>query len=605
MFKLLRSKAKFIYWIVAASFVLFIFLAWGADFQGRRSGGGGRHNEDIGAINGAAITVREWDEAFQNYLSRMRQQNPDQQLTANQRSAAAEQLWQSLVRDRLEREEIKRLGLTATDAEVMDVLRTNPPQELLAAFRDKDGKPDLQAYLAELEHPTRDWTGIETYMREQMPRQKLQQMIASRAVISEAELRDAWLRQSGRAVAEWMGALTSDMPPAPEPTEAQIGSWYQQNRGRFQRPARVKVSYVSWPKQPGEGDKAEVRQLALDVKREIESGQSTFESAVAIYTSDEGSKANGGDLGTFDRTRMVAPFSAAAFALPVHKLSDPVETPFGYHLIEVLEQVTANGQVTQVHARHILFKVEAGEATLSALQEQADKFAARALAEGFAKAAAGAGLKVQSPAPVVAQQDIPGLAGSTAGTQFAFKAKPGQPSGVLETDDVYYVAHLEQNLPAGAAPLDEVRVQIASELRQQAQREMAAQKLAPAVAAVQGGARIADAAARFGLATAVTDTFTASANVPKVGFGSAFNMAALEAPLGQLVPKVESTRGVFALRTVWKSRLTDEAFAQQREQLRGQLLARKQYEMLESWYQERIAVAKIVDNRAALSRAGG
>ena len=68
-------------------------------------------------------------------------------------------------------------------------------------------------------------------------------------------------------------------------------------------------------------------------------------------------------------------------------------------------------------------------------------------------------------------------------------------------------------------------------------------------------------------------------------------MAAIEAGLGQLIAPVETPRGVFALRTLWKSPLTDAAFAQQREQLRAQLLARRQYEMLESWYQERIAAA--------------
>ncbi|MHB8080394.1 MAG: peptidylprolyl isomerase [Candidatus Krumholzibacteriia bacterium] len=604
MFKLLRSKAKFFYWIIAASFILFIFLAWGADFQGRRQGGGGRQGDLVGEVNGAPITRQEWDQALQNYLSRMRQQNQDQALSPNDRAVASEKLWQGLVRDRLERQEIKHLGLSVSDQEILDVLRTDPPPELLSQFRDDKGQPDMAAYMAELNNPNRDWSGVEAYLRESLPRQKLQQMIASRAVVSDAEVHDAWLRQQGRAVAEWMGVLTADLPPPPEPTEQEIATLYQETRGRYELPARVKLTYVSWPKVPSEGDKAEVRQLALDVKREIESGQSTFAEAAAIYSADP-SKDRGGDLGTFDRNQMAAPFTAVAFTLPPGQISDPVETPFGYHLIEVLEQVRENGQVVRVHARHILFKVEAGDATLSALADRADQFITQAREEGFDKAVAAAGLKPQTPAPVAADQDIPGLPGSVAGTQFAFQAKPGQVSDLLENDDVYFVVRCDRLLPAGPAPLDEVRSQVVAEARQRRLREVAAQKLAPAVAAVRAGASLADAATRFGLTYAVTDTFTAAGNVAKVGFGTAFNLAAIETPPGRLVPQVETPRGVFALRTLWRSPLTEAAFAQQQAQVRAQLLGRRQYEMLDAWYQQRIAAAKIVDHRSAQARTGG
>ncbi len=78
MFKLLRSKAKFIYWIIAASFILFIFLAWGADFQGRGARGRPDAGIVVGQVNGSPITAQEWDQALQNYMARMRQQNPDQ-----------------------------------------------------------------------------------------------------------------------------------------------------------------------------------------------------------------------------------------------------------------------------------------------------------------------------------------------------------------------------------------------------------------------------------------------------------------------------------------------------------------------------------------------
>ncbi len=602
MFKFLRSRAKQLYWFIAIAFVVgFIFLA-AADLSGGRRGDR-TSAEIVGSVGGSPITVREWDLAFQNYLARMRQQNPDLELTTNQRASVAEQVWQYFLHDRVEQKEIQRLGLTATPDEILDILKNNPPAELLAQYRGPDGNPDLKAYLADLANPNRDWTGVENYIRSTLPRQKLQLMIASRAVVSEAELREAWVRQEGRAVAEWMGVLLADLPAAPTPTEEAIRAYYEDNRGRFERPARARVRFVSWPKEPGEGDRAEVRQLALDIKREIESGLTSFEEATAIHSADP-SRDKGGDLGTFDRHRMVAPFTAAAFSLPVGRISDPVETQFGYHLIEVLEQFAEGGEVKQVHARHILFKVEAGDATLNALSARADEFVQEADKLGFDRAAQAAALTPQSPAPVSPNQDIPGLPGSQLGSQFALQAKAGQHSGVLETDEVLYVVALDEKLPRGPAPLDEVRSQVVSELHQQQQKEEATRRLAPALELVRGGASMADAAQRSGVLHAVTDTFTATANIARVGFGTAFNLVALQTEPLQLVPRVETPRGVFALRTLWKQPLAEQAYLAARESLRAQLMNRRQMEALEAWYQEQLAGVDIVDNRAALGRAG-
>jgi peptidyl-prolyl cis-trans isomerase C len=46
------------------------------------------------------------------------------------------------------------------------------------------------------------------------------------------------------------------------------------------------------------------------------------------------SRAQGGDLGFFQRGMMVKPFEDAAFGLDVNELSEPVQTQFGFHLIQ-------------------------------------------------------------------------------------------------------------------------------------------------------------------------------------------------------------------------------------------------------------------------------
>ena len=81
----------------------------------------------------------------------------------------------------------------------------------------------------------------------------------------------------------------------------------------------------------------EDEKTAKDLKSKIDAGES-FEELAKQNSTDEGSKANGGDLGWFGSGQMVAEFEEAAYALEVGTVSEPVQSEYGYHIIEVLEK---------------------------------------------------------------------------------------------------------------------------------------------------------------------------------------------------------------------------------------------------------------------------
>ena len=109
----------------------------------------------------------------------------------------------------------------------------------------------------------------------------------------------------------------------------------------------VKLAEVLTKDLPTTGEQVHARHILVKTEDEakkvidrIKAGED-FGKLAGELSTDPGGKSNGGDLGWFSRGMMVPTFEEAAFALPVKQLSAPVQSQFGYHVIEVLEKDAA------------------------------------------------------------------------------------------------------------------------------------------------------------------------------------------------------------------------------------------------------------------------
>ncbi|WP_316816365.1 peptidylprolyl isomerase [Pedobacter nyackensis] len=98
----------------------------------------------------------------------------------------------------------------------------------------------------------------------------------------------------------------------------------------------------------------------------VKSGED-FAFLAKSYSEDPGSAPDGGDLGFFDRTRMVKEFTAQAFKLKAGEISPVFETEHGFHILQVIER---RGE--QVQARHILIRPQNTQASLDRVKLKAD-----------------------------------------------------------------------------------------------------------------------------------------------------------------------------------------------------------------------------------------
>jgi peptidyl-prolyl cis-trans isomerase SurA len=86
----------------------------------------------------------------------------------------------------------------------------------------------------------------------------------------------------------------------------------------------------------------------IDIQKRIASGEE-FGALAASLSEDPSARINKGDLGYFTALQMVYPFENAAFSTPIGKVSRPVRTRFGYHLLKVIDRRPARGEVEVSH----------------------------------------------------------------------------------------------------------------------------------------------------------------------------------------------------------------------------------------------------------------
>jgi peptidyl-prolyl cis-trans isomerase C len=129
-----------------------------------------------------------------------------------------------------------------------------------------------------------------------------------------------------------------------EIADADAKAYYEENPDQFEQPEQVHARHIliKVEENAGEEARAEARRRIESVQRKLEEG-GDFAKLAEEY-SEGPSKSRGGDLGFFSRGQMVESFEEAAFAMEPGETSGIVETQFGFHLIEVVEEKAAGTQ---------------------------------------------------------------------------------------------------------------------------------------------------------------------------------------------------------------------------------------------------------------------
>lgn len=597
MMQSMRGKVgKIMGVLMALGFIGWMFFELGLDVTGS---GQNRNPNELGRVNGDPVLNQEYQAAYQE-LSQQAQLSGTQ-LSAEQRRQLEEAAWRRVVDRMLIQQAIRERGIRATDQEVQQAALWNPHPALMQnELFLTNGQFDIAKYQKFLTGPTANedlLLQLEGYYRETVPQQKLFSQITAGAYVSDAELWRAWQDRNETATVEYVALDVSRLVPGEvQVSDAEVRRYYDEHQDDFKRPASGRFTMAVLSKAPTRVDSLATLARAQRIRAEL-AGGADFAEVAKRESSDPGSKENGGDLGTFGRGQMVPAFENAAFSLPVGEISQPVLSPFGYHLIQVQERTG-----DQVKARHVLLPVEKSEEDLDRFLAKADSLEDLAKQSSLERAARATGAAVRTGVTVSEGSPfVPGIGSALEAVEWAQEESreggPGAVSELMETEQAFYVAKLEAFTPEGTVPLAQATPQIRRQLVLEKKQERARAIGEEMVKQVRAGRTLQQVAAARGLEVRQAGPFTRGDPNPALGQANAAVGAAFGVPVGKVSGVVKTSAGLFIIRPVARTEADRKAWEAQKQQQRAMAMSQLQQDAVARWLESLRKNAEVEDRR--------
>jgi peptidyl-prolyl cis-trans isomerase D len=598
----MRGLAKYIWILVAFVFVGGFLVYETSGLMGRTPV---TPTTAVAVVNGHEILYNQFLARVQNEIQAAQQQQGGRTLSQDDTRRIENGVFDQMVSEILLQDEYAKRGIVVTDDEVREFAKYAPPQWIMQAPElQTEGRFDPEKYQRLLGSPQARQSGLllqlEQYYRSEIPREKLFDQIASGAYVTDTELWRAWRDQHDSAQVSFVAfAPTPDSAAAKAIPESDLRAYFDRHKDEFQAQGRAWLSVVSIPKAITAADTAAARTKALALREEIVKG-AKFEDVAKRESADTVSGQAGGDLGKGVKGRFVSEFEKAAYALPVGEVSQPVQTPFGFHLIRVDSK---KGDTLGV--RHILVRIEMADTAAARIDKEADALsnAAASSEQGAKLDTAARNLKL----PITRVQVIEDEPAISAGrvipsvSAWAFGgAKRGETSELFDDENGYYLARLDSIQPGGEPKFENVKDAVRARVAAERQIE----KLMPQAE------QLSTAAARSSLETAAQQAgkkveqsplFTRSSLVPGLGQFTEPIGAAFALPVAAVSQPIKSTDGVYVIRVDKRVLADSTAWAAQKQAQRQTRLQQLRQQRIQMFLQDLRKAAKVDDRRKQIN----
>jgi peptidyl-prolyl cis-trans isomerase D len=509
----------------------------------------------VARVNDTEITTNDFNQSFSNYRRRMQSilgaaYDPVQ---FDQLIVRREHL-DDLINQELITQAAQSMGLDVDDATLAEEIREIPAFQV-------DGQFNADVYQSRLLSQGMTPQQFQAEMRSQFVITELPKNIAESSIATSSELKEfvGLLDQSRTFNAVLVPAVSPE--PAPEFSDADIAAWHESHSADYQSAEQVVIEYIELdaallpagpppdedvlrnqfeaqkarfisPEQrnvshilievssdASEADIETARQTAEDLSIRAQAGED-FATLAIENSEDSGSAASGGDLGWIESGVMVKAFENAMYELSMEApVSEPVQTGFGWHVIQLKEIREATGMSFE-EARATLVREYEEENTSRAFLEQADRLVDLIYEDPTTLESAALVLEL----PVNVAGPFPrtggdGVAANAEVIEAAFSdlvLLQGSVSDPINLDENRLVMiKLKEHLPVALKPVEEVRDEIIATLTDNLARDSAKARADDLFAGLQAGEGELEALATdAGLEYARHDAVTRSSQQP-------------------------------------------------------------------------------------------
>jgi len=345
----MRSLAPWFIVTVGGLFVVFMVLSDSkiGDSMGRRS-------NNIGEINGEAISYQDFANLMDRYREFQLQQN-GQEIQESQMEQFRDQVWETLVTQKLMEQKIKEFDLIVADNEIEDLLTgPNPPQSVTQYFIDSTGVFNREAYDNAIRDPQNKTAvlQLEDQVRQQLLQEKLTNLVNASAFVTDEEITRKFVDDNIKMNADYvLVTLSPQKDSTLVANDDEIADYYKSNKENYKREEARKIKYVLFKTGASLSDTVGIENNLKAIFKKMQTDTSGFKTYVDIYS----------DKPYAVDTLQISQIPVAAQDLVANadagSIVGPILTNDGYILYRVGKRIKSKDRL--VKASHILIKEKA------------------------------------------------------------------------------------------------------------------------------------------------------------------------------------------------------------------------------------------------------
>jgi peptidyl-prolyl cis-trans isomerase D len=561
----------------------------------------------VATVDGREISVSRFRRAYTQQMNMYRNAYGGRMDEDMLRKLGIDQrIVQQLIEEEAALAEAARQGITASHAEIQARILAIPVFQENGVFVGEA----RYAQILESQNPPLRPNEFEEEVRRSIVVEKLQGALTDWIVVADKDVEAEFNRRNEKVKMSLINVLAEKFKEGVSATDAEISAHFDANKEQYRVPEKRRVKYAlidadairqrttvsaqdvqqhydanrqqySTPEQmqashillKTEGkDDAAVKKQADELLAKIKGG-ADFAALASKVSEDPISAAKGGDLGFFERERMVKEFSDVAYTLKPGQVSEVVKSQYGYHIIKGGEKRTAATSPLDAVRPQIEDTLKYERAA-----KEADRIAGELVGQitkpaDFDTVAKTRGLVVGESGFFARGEQIAGVGASQDASSRAFELKDGEVSEAVQSASGLVFLTVTGKQDSRLPTLEEIKARVRADVVQKKAVEAARQKAAAIAAQVKTG-DFAAGAKSAGLEVKTTELIARGGGnaLPDVGVSPEVETTAFTLPQGGVSDPITTDTGAVIVKVLEKKSPTADEVKAGREAVKTQLL---------------------------------